>query len=616
MRDRLVQLVFVGVTLAALTAAAMLQGQLQSQRDELNLVTVTADPNIVKDPRIALLQIAPGGLRAPFLTYLWIRSQQLKDDGRLFDAKQLRDLICDLMPYYSGVWAFHAWDMAWNISVQTHTPQERWMWVSNGLELLRDRGLFYNPKDLVLHHQLAWIFFNKMGQYTDEMHMVYKRRWAARMQRLLGSPPITERTEEVIEAFRPIAEAPGDLEALLAERAVAEFVKALRANGVQPDETFLPYYNRFSADPLVAPFGWLRDPPADPRERRIAELMSSDAHAAARARLLAFARRKVLVETYKMDPNWMLQLMEKYGPFDWRQVNPHGLYWATLGLHRAQGLNLADMHPLNTGRILLGALKSLTRTGQYYYTPDPKNPDDPDIDWQPDWRFIEPTHQAYVTAGEKMVAGPDKLHSSDNMYRDAHLTYLSNAIMQLYIGGREQDAQHYYTQVKELLKPEGMIYELSLLDFVRAKRMEFGTPPSDMARAFWAGALRSAYRALAGGNHNEYLRRHAFAQRTFKSFADGAVQRLRPEEGFDAQERGFLVTLLLRPQALAMRVPLLAKVRLYRALSTDKKRAIYDLVAEGLRRECQQEGLDFDKAFPAPPGAAPPSDRKPPRAAL
>lgn len=485
------------------------------------------------------------------------------------------------------------------------------MWVYNGVELLRDRGLSYNPKNLVLYKQLAWIFFSKMGQYTDEMHMVYKRRWAARMQRVLGSPPVTDRTEEVIDAFRLIAEAPDDLETLLADKAAAEFAERLRGSGVQPDETFLTFYNRFSADPLVAPFEWLREPPADHRERQIAELISSDAHAAGRAKVLAFVRRQVLVESYRLDPGWMLQLMEKYGPFDWRQVNPHAIYWATLGLHRARGLDLTEIHPRNIGRILLGALKSLTRTGQLYYTPNPSNPEEPFIDWQPDWRFIEASHQAYLAAGEEQAGSRDKLHSDDNLFRDAHATYLGNAIMQLYIGDREEDARHYYSLLKELLKPKGAIYELPLRDYVHEKFSEAGTPPSDMARAFWFGALRSAYRALAGGNHAEYLRYHAFARRAFNMLADEVPLRIRPED-FDKQERNFLITLLLRPQVLALSVPLLSKVRLYRALPTDKKRAVYEPVAEELRRQCQRQGLDFDKAFPAPPGVTPKPGQKPP----
>ncbi len=614
MHDRLVQLACVAAAAAAVAVAALLNGPIESRRAELNLVTASAGQVAAKDPRTVLLQVAPGGLRAPMLTYLWIRSQQLKEEGRLFDAKQLRDLICDLMPHYPAVWTFHGWDMAWNISVMTHTPQERWMWVYNGLQLLRDKGLYYNPKNLIIYQQLAWIFFNKMGEYTDEMHKVYKRRWAAKMQQVLGAPPVTGGTSEVIDAFRPIAQAPEELAELTADKPVAEFVQKLRAEGLEPDEAFLRFYNRFSPDPLVAEFEWLRDPPADARERRIAELMSSKDLVAARAKVLAFARGKVLRETYRMDPQWMLGLMERYGPLDWRVVFPHAIYWATIGMHRSQGLALKDIHILNADRVLLFSLIALTRAGQLSYSTNPKDPEYPFIDWQGDWRFIEPTHQAYLDAEVKLTGGLDKLKDDRNMLYDGHVNYLSAAIQQLYVGGREEDAQHYYDQLRDLLKPQGEIYQKPLREFIIAKRAEAGEPMSDVARALWSGALRSAYRALAGGNVSQYQSYRAFAVRAFNALVDQAPVRIRPED-FDVQERNVLLLMLLRPEALALEVPLLSKVRLYRALPLKTQQDIYPLVAEQLRAECQQEGIDFDKAFPPPPELAPTAGSRRPAAA-
>jgi len=601
LKDRLVQLLVLAAGLAALAVAGWVQTAMETQREALKLVTVTADESIVKHPKTALLQIAPGGLRAPFLNYLWIRSQQLKQEGKLFDAKQLRDMICDLMPHSSGVWIFHAWDMAWNISVMTHTPQERWMWVHNGMRLLRDKGLYYNPDDIVIYRELAWIFFSKMGRYMDQMHLTYKRRWAGLMQHVLGAPPPSGTTEEVLDAFRPIAEAPDRLQALLSDPAAARFVTELRRNGIEPDAEFLRLYNRFSDDPLVAPFYWPRTPADNERDKALAALMNDPAQAAGRAMVLAFTRRKILREEYRMDPEWMLQLMEKYGPLDWRQVNAHAIYWATVGLNRVEGKSMGEIEPLNTGRVLLGGLKALTRTGKLYYTPNPGNPEEPFIDWQPDWRFIEPTHQAYL-AGARQLVGPDgDLLAEENYFRDGHLTYLNNAILQLYIGDRAELAQHYYQVMNDLLRPEGKMYKLPLPEFIRAKFRDIGAPTSEMYRALWMGALRSAYRALAGGDLDGYRRYRAFSARTYRSFLEttGDKPRLRPPE-FKKQEAAFLATFMVQPQAVGIHVPLLAKVRVYAALDMARRRELYPLVADHLRQECEQAGLDFEKAFPAP----------------
>ena len=182
---RVIQVLWLVVATAMLAAAGWFQPKLAKMSSSYELIQDDTGAHSYLE---ALLTIAPGGLRAPVVNYLWIRAEDLKSAGRYYDAMQLADLICSLQPYFPGVWSFHSWNMAWNISVATHTPEERWMWVTNGLRLLRDRGIPKNPRSLILYKDLAWIFFSKMGMNLDDMHVVYKQRWAAEMQRLLGAP--------------------------------------------------------------------------------------------------------------------------------------------------------------------------------------------------------------------------------------------------------------------------------------------------------------------------------------------------------------------------------------------------------------------------------------------
>jgi len=53
---------------------------------------------------------------------------------------------------------------------------------------LRDQGLFYNPGDPQLYHQLGWLFQNKLGNILDQAHLYYKRAWADEMIALFGGP--------------------------------------------------------------------------------------------------------------------------------------------------------------------------------------------------------------------------------------------------------------------------------------------------------------------------------------------------------------------------------------------------------------------------------------------
>src|SRR6266436_1257939 len=51
------------------------------------------------------------------------------------------------------------------------------------------------------------------------------------------------------------------------------------------------------------------------------------------------ARRRLLIEKYKMDPDFMKNVNERYGPLEWRLPEAHAIYWA------AEGLESAKEHP-------------------------------------------------------------------------------------------------------------------------------------------------------------------------------------------------------------------------------------------------------------------------------
>ena len=147
-----------------------------------------ADPLENAPPLVAFTTVAIGGFRGILADMLWIRASTLQEEGKHFELVQLADWITKLEPRLADVWAFQAWNMAYNISVFFNTPEERWRWVRHGIELLRDEGLRYNPGSASLCRELAWMFQHKIGGTQDEMHMVYKRAWAAEMSALFDGP--------------------------------------------------------------------------------------------------------------------------------------------------------------------------------------------------------------------------------------------------------------------------------------------------------------------------------------------------------------------------------------------------------------------------------------------
>jgi hypothetical protein len=138
-------------------------------------------------PVLAFTTVALGGFRGLIANALWIRANDLQQDGKYFEMVQLADWITKMEPTLTQVWLVQAWNMAYNISVKFPNPYDRWRWVQRGIELLRDDGLRYNPREALMYRELAWFFQHKMGQNLDDAHMIYKQEWAKEMQAVLGS---------------------------------------------------------------------------------------------------------------------------------------------------------------------------------------------------------------------------------------------------------------------------------------------------------------------------------------------------------------------------------------------------------------------------------------------
>ncbi|MBI3869010.1 MAG: hypothetical protein HY299_10830 [Verrucomicrobia bacterium] len=137
-------------------------------------------------PLLAFTTVALGGFRGVIANALWIRATKLQDEGRFFEMAQLSDWITKLEPHFAAVWANRAWNMAYNISVRFSSPMDRWRWVKQGVELLRDEGLRYNPHDALIYRELGFTFQHKMGYFLDEAHQFYKAAWFAEMTTAMG----------------------------------------------------------------------------------------------------------------------------------------------------------------------------------------------------------------------------------------------------------------------------------------------------------------------------------------------------------------------------------------------------------------------------------------------
>ncbi len=184
MNSRTKKILLLLLAAALLAGSGQMQKRLNRDRARLDLTRMT--PLKSAPPLLAFTTVALGGFRGLISNFLWIRANDLQQAGKYFEMVQLASWITDLEPHFAQVWAFQAWNMAWNISVNFKDFSDRWHWVERGIELLRDEGLRYNPYDPLLYQQLSWIFQSKMGQNMDDANLYYKEQWANEMMPFFG----------------------------------------------------------------------------------------------------------------------------------------------------------------------------------------------------------------------------------------------------------------------------------------------------------------------------------------------------------------------------------------------------------------------------------------------
>lgn len=182
--------------LLAIALAGALNLRLLRLRDEAHLTQAPPTQNM--PPAVAFTTVALGGFRGILADILWMRAGTLQDEGRYFELVQLSDWISKLQPRSPPIWAYHAWNMAYNLSALMPTPEEKWRWVRNGLVLLRDEALVYNPGSARLHQELAWMFLHKLGADSDPAAAFYRQQWAAEAG--AGRAPLDPALVQRIEA--------------------------------------------------------------------------------------------------------------------------------------------------------------------------------------------------------------------------------------------------------------------------------------------------------------------------------------------------------------------------------------------------------------------------------
>ena len=156
-------------------------------------------------PALTFVIAGLGGFRGIVAEVLWFRINRLQEEGRYLELVQLADWLTMLDPHAAEAWVYNAWNLAYNVSIMMARDEDRLRWVQNGIELLRDEGLRFNPREARLYRELAWLYQNKVGDVLDTSHLAYKFHLAENMAPCVnadGTVHVTKETRARLSELR------------------------------------------------------------------------------------------------------------------------------------------------------------------------------------------------------------------------------------------------------------------------------------------------------------------------------------------------------------------------------------------------------------------------------
>ncbi len=640
-RDRIVQLIAALVAIAALAGASVLTPAIAAQAGRAQLsYTVAAEDGA--PPEVAI-GTALGAFKGLFVNVLWLRAQKLKEEGRFFDAIEVANTITTLTPRFPRVWAFHGWNLAYNISVATQTPEERWEWVQSGIRILRDEGIPKNPNSTALYKELAWIYIHKIQGFTDDANHFYKRKLAEKWAVIMGPPPPDPIPEDAdvqgyFERFRQQnPDAPRELAIAMAMRAGAmdrriANLERIAAAADSRDELFRRHelarelVERIETDAglelgydllryveiLLAAYRSQRELegelqiqlPPGAHNQTVERLILDEAYADAWPEILRYIRKRIIVKEHNMELPRMMRYIGQFGPIDWRHPAAHALYWAATGVEKGSTRRVTESYDMtNTDRLVLHSVQELFRwgdvqfdilTGAYFamYNLD----------------FVE----AYGDAVELLEERATRFEERGRhfrLYGSGYENHLRDVTRLYYRMGNTALAQHYFEKLRNweglnVNDDQGLIDDLSLplAEFVKIDLItRLGSPQVVEQEMF--GALHDAYiRGILRSQPKVYTAQLGYASQVHKIYFE--KQNIDTPAGGSSRMGDFFEKRFVdvAGEALARVIATgnlgyIQAAELWRKTPTGLQQAAYD----PLRTLLAETAPNFDRLFPAPP---------------
>jgi hypothetical protein len=228
-------------------------------------------------------------------------------------------------------------------------------------------------------------------------------------------------------------------------------------------------------------------------------------------------RATLLREKYKMDPVFMKEVDDRYGPLEWRLPETSAIYWAALGLRAAkndqQRIDPNDLITLR--RVIYQSMQLAFQRGRLIV-----DNADRQFDFGPNLSNIPNANNVYLEAMTDDEKNRDHIAT-------AHRNFLRDAVFLLYTYNRQADAQTWFNYMatnypdKPLLdgKPNTLPKNMDLDSYAMGRiQEELNDPGRDKAEGLIEGFERQAYESLAVGDDDRYIGMDSLAKKLWNFY--------------------------------------------------------------------------------------------------
>jgi hypothetical protein len=253
------------------------------------------------------------------------------------------------------------------------------------------------------------------------------------------------------------------------------------------------------------------------------------------------ARAKLLREKFKMDPQFMKEVDQRYGPLEWRLPESHAIYWAALGLEKAKE-NPTKIKPddlITLRRVIYQSMQMSFQRGRLIVNPFAKA-----FEFGPNLDIIPKVSAAYEQAAE------EDTNNHDHILR-AHRNFLRDAVYFLYEHNRIKEAAYWFKYLGDKYpnniiidgRPDSFPRNVTLDQYAIARVTEDVNETShDRAEAAIEGMLMNSYQNLALDEDERFEGYQRLARLVWNTYQSKITIRkeavgLRPFEEINAEIR-------------------------------------------------------------------------------